>query len=315
MEGTETKDVLGGSRQLYLLGQHISHSLSPPFHNAVYASLGLPWKLDLLDTPDPKDLCSRMRDPSFAGASITMPHKIAFLQHVDELTDAGKAIRAINTVFIREDPATGKRRYVGTNTDCIGVRDAILRNYPESGSAVRGKPAVVLGGGGACRAAVYAMLNLMGASEVYLVNRDAGEIQDVISDFQQAGVEENRCLHVRTVKQAQSLPPAAVIVGTVPDVAPRSENEIRARDIVTCFLRRPTTKGVLLDMCYHPTLETALIVSARKEGWDVVYGNEAFFYQALAQDVLLTGTTLDERTIETVKELICPNIRKPVVDG
>ncbi|KAK1762431.1 NAD(P)-binding protein [Phialemonium atrogriseum] len=306
MASAETTDVHGDTRHLYLLGHHISHSLSPRFHNTIYTSLNLPWKFHLLDTPNPRDLLPRMHDPSFAGASITMPHKVTFIDHVDELTDAGKTIRAINTVFIRDDPTTGKRTYVGTNTDCIGVRDAILNNYPDT---VRGKPAVVLGGGGACRAAVYAMLSLMGASEVYLVNRDAGEVEDVIGDFRLAGLAD-RCVHVRTVEQAQGLPPATVIVGTVPDVAPLSEDEIRARDIVACFLRRSTTKGVLLDMCYHPRLETALIVSARKEGWGVVYGNEAFFYQALAQVVLLTGRTLDELPIETVRELICPNTRE-----
>lgn len=305
MAGAEATEVPGEKRQLYLLGHHISHSLSPAFHNTVYASLGLPWKLDLLDTLDPKDLIPRMHDRSFAGASITMPHKVAFLNHVDELTDAGNAIQAINTVLVRDDTATGKRAYVGTNTDCVGVQDAILRNYPEAGSAVKGSPAVVLGGGGACRAAVYAMLSLMGASQVYLVNRDAKEVEDVIRDFGPAGLA-GRCIHVRTADQAEGLPPPAVIVGTVPDVPPRSEEEARARDIITIFLRAPTNKGVLLDMCYHPSLETALIALARHDGWRVVYGNEAFFYQALAQVSLLTGKSLDKLQIEKVKDIICP---------
>ena len=62
-----------------------------------------------------------------------MPHKITFTREVDELTEEGSVIGAINTIFMRKDHE-GRTRYIGTNTDCIGVRDAFLQNCPLDGT-------------------------------------------------------------------------------------------------------------------------------------------------------------------------------------
>ena len=296
----EPKESQGsGHGQLYLLGHGISHSHSPRFHNAMYAALSLPWRLDLLDTTDAEALPPLMKTPSFVGASVTMPHKVAATKMVDSMTEAARTVQAVNTIYVRTDPDSGVRKYIGTNTDCIGIRDSIVRNYPSLAEAGRGRPAVVLGGGGASRAAIYALSKLMGASEVYLVNRDAGELRQVVADLAAVGFPA-KCTTVVTPEEAQSLPSPGIIVGAVPDVPPGTEAERKARAVMTAFLDKPV-KGVLLDMCYHPSPETQLMALARRSGWSVVNGTEAFLYQAVAQDSLWTQRAVDELTVETAR--------------
>lgn len=77
-----------------------------------------------------------------------MPHKISFIPLVDELTPEGAAISAINTVFIRRDQA-GKNRYIGTNTDGIGVLESFLN-----------RPALAIGAGDVC--AVQSIIYITG---------------------------------------------------------------------------------------------------------------------------------------------------------
>lgn len=108
-----------------------------------------------------------IRHPHFYGASVTMPHKVAILKHLDGLTEEGQDVGAVNTLFIQED-ASGNRLYMGTNTDVIGIRDAFAYNVEPT--KFENRPALVIGGGGAARSAVYALRKWMKASAIYLVS-------------------------------------------------------------------------------------------------------------------------------------------------
>jgi len=57
-----------------------------------------------------------------------MPHKVAILKHLDSLTPESRDVGACNTLFVRNDPTTNRRLYIGTNTDVVGIRDAFYRN-------------------------------------------------------------------------------------------------------------------------------------------------------------------------------------------
>ena len=114
------------SRQGYLFGYPLAHSLSPLLHRTVFREEGLAWTYDALESGNIIDILERLRRPECYGAAITMPHKVAIIEHLDELTQQGRDIGACNTVFC--DERDGHRRLVGTNTDVVGVREAFLRN-------------------------------------------------------------------------------------------------------------------------------------------------------------------------------------------
>ncbi|KAI9055951.1 hypothetical protein LZ554_000886 [Drepanopeziza brunnea f. sp. 'monogermtubi'] len=274
----------------YLFGHPIAHSLSPLLHQTVYDNLGLKWSQIPLDSTDVPNFLRLTKDPKFYGASVTMPHKVAIIPHLDEITQEGKDIGACNTIFFKE--VDGKRVMCGTNTDCFGVRDAFLQNLPAGAGrdVYRGRPGLVIGGGGACRSAVYALHKWLGCSQIYVVNRDVSEVQAVLSDCRRAGFGDS-LVHVKTVEQAQALAAPGAIVACIPNFPPKTPEEIEARSVIETFLGKEE-KGAILEMCYHPTPFTEIAEVSKKLGWQVILGTEAMIYQGLEQDRLWTGKGL-----------------------
>ncbi|KAH0542507.1 hypothetical protein FGG08_003103 [Glutinoglossum americanum] len=295
-------------RNAYLFGQPIAHSLAPIFHNTIFGALNLAWRFHLFESLSFVDFLSVMHREDFIGAAITIPHKATFLKEVDELTPHAKVIGAINTVFVRCD-SEGRRRYVGTNTDCFGVRDAFIKNHPQIAEKARGKPGLVLGSGGAARSAVYALAECMGCSIVYLVNRDKGETETMILQFRDVGLKAE-VRHVTSVAQAAILEAPVVVVGAVPDTPPMTPEEREVREVVEAFLRNEE-KGVLVDMCYSPEPWTELAKSAREAGWEVVVGTEVMIFQGIVQDMLWTERPVEEMPVQEVTKFI----RDQVVRG
>ena len=115
------------TRHGYLFGHPITHSMSPLLHATVYNALRLPWAQHPLSSLSIPHFLSLIQDPAFYGASITMPHKVAILPHLDGLTEEGRDVGAVNTLFI-EQGEDGKRKFMGTNTDVVGIREAFRQN-------------------------------------------------------------------------------------------------------------------------------------------------------------------------------------------
>lgn len=291
--------------QTYLIGWPIAHSLAPIYHGSVFASLDVPCTYQLVESKNKNDILPLLRSPNCLGTAITMPHKVAFMSEVDDLTEEGRVIGAINTVFVRLDASNGQRRYIGTNTDCIGIREAFVANVPDVLEKSRRRPALVIGAGGACRGAIYALSKWMGSSRIYLVNRLKSEVDEVIGSFSNASPAlDAKLTHVSTVEQAKSIEAPFVIVGTIPDLPANAPGEMLVKNIVTAFLLRnySTTdrsecKGHMLEMCYHP-IRMALYNEAQQLGWNVIPGTEALIYGSLVQQVLWM-----EKSMEQVKDV------------
>ena len=237
-----------------------------------------------------------------------MPHKVAIIPHLDVLTPEGVAIGAVNTIFLRESP-DGRRLLCGTNTDCIGIREAILQNVSKDMvEEMKGRPGMVIGGGGTSRAAVYALKQFLECSEVYLVNRDKNEVDAVIEECTSKGFGDG--LHyVSSVAEAEGLPAAKVIVSAIPDFPPKSEDEKRTRAIIETMLGKKD-KGAILEMCYHPSPNTAIAAISRKEGWQLIEGTEAMIWQGLEQDKVWLRKKVSSLPVQKVKEVIAAKLAK-----
>ncbi|KAJ8110857.1 hypothetical protein OPT61_g6403 [Boeremia exigua] len=303
---SEVPDTSSVERHGYLFGYPIAHSMSPLFHNTVYAALGLDWNQFFLESKD-MDLFLKVRqDPKFYGASVTMPHKVAILSHLDEITEEGREVGAVNTLFLKEDPTTGKRIFCGTNTDVVGVRDAFVYNVKDRAAVYENRPAMVVGGGGAARSAVYALRKWMKASKIYLVNRDRNEVKAVIDECTARGFGES-LIDVSTVAQAEELEGVGAIVACVPDFPPKTPEEKEARAVLETFLNKPH-KGAILEMCYHPSPWTEIAGISEKAGWQLILGTEAMIYQGLEQDRYWTGKPVSELPKEKVQAVIAAKL-------
>ncbi|KAF2459970.1 quinate dehydrogenase [Lineolata rhizophorae] len=297
--GADRLDRIG-----YLFGHPISHSMSPLLHRTVYEALHLNWAQIPLESTD-MDLFLRLIDghgEKFYGASVTMPHKVAIMKHCDELTDEARDVGACNTLFIRDDPELKRRILVGTNTDVIGIRDAFYENvaYPEK--VFHDRPALVVGGGGAARSAIYALRTWLHSSHIYIVNRDEREVATVLTECARAGYGA-ALSHVSSVKEAEALPAPGAIISCIPDIAPRTEPERITRRIVQVILSKPQ-KGAILEMCYHPNPFTTTARLAKTAGWQVILGTEALIWQGLEQDRFWTGRDVHELPVKAVHAAI-----------
>ncbi|EKD21463.1 putative Quinate dehydrogenase [Drepanopeziza brunnea f. sp. 'multigermtubi' MB_m1] len=294
-------------RVAYLFGYPIAHSLSPLLHSTVYSGLNLNYEYILYESKSIESCLALTTHPKFYGAAVTMPHKVAIIPFLDVLTPEAEAIGAVNTIFLSTAPPGihGRRLLCGTNTDCIGIREAILQNTsPSVSSAMRGQPGMVVGGGGTCRAAVYALKHFLGCSDVYLVNRDPVEIRDVI-DYCTAKGFGSGLREVASVAEARALPGPRVVVSAIPDLAPRSEAELRTRAVVEVMLGKQLAggKGCLLDMCYHPNPDTAISRLAGESGWRVIGGVEAMIWQGLEQDKIWLRRRVSTLPVEEVERV------------
>ncbi|HKY16103.1 MAG TPA: shikimate dehydrogenase, partial [Microthrixaceae bacterium] len=173
------------------------HSLSPAIHQAAFAATGLDWTFVAFEVP-PESLDAAiegMRALGIAGLSVTMPHKEAVVDLVDELSPAARELGAVNCV------ADVDGRLVGHNTDGDGLMAAL----DAEGVDVAGRRVVVLGAGGAARAVVRS-LALRGAEQVVVVNRSADRAARAAALAGEAGA----------VGGVESLSSADVVVNATP---------------------------------------------------------------------------------------------------
>ncbi len=143
-------EIPPGTRLVALVGDPVSHSLSPRMHAAAFRACGLAWAYVALRVPaeDLREAVAGLRALGFAGANVTLPHKAAVVELADELDPSARRCGAANTLVFQEGG-----RVVAYNTDVAGFRRAL----EEEGVTVAGVHAVVLGAGGAARAACAAL--------------------------------------------------------------------------------------------------------------------------------------------------------------
>lgn len=270
---------------LHLVGVGVTHSIAPNMHNYIAKSLGLPWTFYATECPTTEELLNLARNPKTAGLVVTMPYKGSIMEHLDERDELASIIGACNNVYYKND---GSRRICGTNTDWRGIKGCLLEKGEEK---TRPSPtslasALIIGAGGASRAAVYALSEHLYCPTIYVLNRDDEEVVNLIRDSKKLPNPPN-IVHVKTIAQAEKLSSPYYIVGTVPDLEPKTETEIEVASITKQFLSR-SEKGVLLDMCFKPR-RTRMIKLAEQLGYPSVEGTHVIGYQIEEQWRLWAG--------------------------
>jgi shikimate dehydrogenase len=156
-------DLSAATTVVGVIGDPVDHSLSPRLHNAAFLSMGLDWvsvglRVAADRTADALDGASAL---GIGGLSVTMPHKEAAAMAVDRLSPEAERLGAVNCVAFDDGAA------VGDNTDGAGLVAALRRGGRFEAD---GRRCLVVGAGGAARAAVAALADA-GSAEVVVVNR------------------------------------------------------------------------------------------------------------------------------------------------
>jgi quinate dehydrogenase len=242
--------------------------------------------------------------PRLLGSGVTMPHKVAVLPYSDHLTPEAEAVGAVNTIFFRQGD-DGSREMWGTNTDVVGIRDAFLSNLDEEVSGnMKGRPGLIVGGGGTCRAAIYALERYLGCSRIYIINRDRKEVEAVIRDTK----TNLEIRHITSVSDVEGIEGPGLVISAIPDFEPSTPSEIAVRDILELFLSRQPVeeRGAVLEMCYHPSPDTRITKLAEGYGWKVIGGLEAMVGQGLEQAKLWAGVEVTNELREAAKAAVMP---------
>src|SRR5436305_232101 len=239
-------------------GDPVSHSLSPAIMNAALRRENVNGVFLALNTKSLKDLLACVREIPIQGLAVTMPHKEAILKFLDNTDPHTSKIGACNTVVRPQD---GK--LYGFKTDTSGVVRPVEPRIPLSGARI-----LVLGAGGAARAAVFGLRER--GSEIFVLNRNVAAAQKLA-----------RQAKARTVKR-QDLKKLDfdVIINATPvgmgntRESPLNPEEIRAK--------------IVFDMAYDPA-ETRLSKLAKARGAEVIPGSVMFVHQAARQFEIWTG--------------------------
>ncbi len=170
-----TITLSGRTRVVGIMGDPVGHSLSPLMHNAALQATAIdavyvPFHVTAADLGPAIDAIRRL---GLVGVNLTIPHKEAAFRLVDELAADARLIGSVNTIVNRQG------RLLGCNTDGEGLRQAL---QSELGLQVRGKTVLLLGAGGACRAAVVALARA-GAAWIGIANRTIERAARLTAEF------------------------------------------------------------------------------------------------------------------------------------
>ena len=259
----------------YLFADPAAHSLSPVMHAAAFAAAGLSGGYEAVRVP-PHGLAAALdslRAPGVLGANLSLPHKEAALPLLDELTPAARQIGAVNTVVNRGG------RLTGDNTDAPGLGAALadLR----FGVPDRGGPLVVLGAGGAARAAVHELLRY--DADVYIYNRTLEHARRLAAARSSPGAD------VRVIAARRHDIPWSE-VGLIVNASSAGLSDPDTTPLPDLPTLRPG--ALVYDMVYRPAV-TRLTREARAAGYRAENGLGMLAHQARLSFSLWTGADLD----------------------
>lgn len=249
-----------------VMGWPVSHSLSPRLHGHWLARYHVNGSYEAIAV-EPDRLAvelAGLAGRGFRGVNLTVPHKEAALALVDRIDETARRIGAVNTVVVEDNS-----RLAGSNTDAYGFIENLRDHDAEAvESAWSGRPAAVLGAGGAARAVCTALLDC-GVGEIRLVNRTPQRAAALAEQL--PGLD--RCATIFAWKdRTKALADTGLVVNTT--VLGMSGQEALDMDLANL-----PVDATVNDIVYVP-LETDLLARARRRGNRAVDGLGMLLHQA-----------------------------------
>jgi shikimate dehydrogenase len=246
-----------------IIGWPVSHSLSPVLHGYWLTEYGVDGEYLRLPT-QPEDFVAgveRARKDGFAGLNVTVPHKEAAYRLAATRDKAAETSGAVNLLVFSGQGIEGR------NTDYLGLHKSLEENLGENG--LKGKSVILLGAGGAARAAILA-LDEMGVAQIHILNRHQARAE---------GLGHDLALKVKARLVPGPLISWASIAQTADLLLNTTSAGMSGNDPLELDLSPLPQAAAVCDVVYNP-LETRLLKDAAKRGHFVIDGLGMLMHQA-----------------------------------
>ena len=282
--------ISGKTRLCGIIGDPIEHTMSPVMHNAAFRQMGLdyfyvPFKVKQGELAKAME---GMRALNIKGLNVTIPHKVAVIQFLDELDHLAEKIGAVNTIVNDDGVLTGY------NTDGAGFLQALLERRIEP----QGKNIVILGAGGAARAIAFFLTDR--GSHLVILNRllELDWAKEMASRISQIFGKEVEALELNRENLVAALGRANILVNaTSVGMTPHID-----QTLVTSDLLKPEL--IVVDIIYNP-IKTRLLREAEAAGAKTINGIDMLVWQGALAFEKWTGVKAPFKLMkeETIKVL------------
>jgi len=286
----DLRDITTSTQFCAVIGNPVGHSLSPAIHNAAFAHLNLDFVYLACPVVDvPSALAGMRAIQTFRGLSVTIPHKMEALKHVDEVAEVDRSIGSINTI-IHENG-----RLIGLGTD----GPAALKALADHDAAPEGRNVLFLGAGGAARAIAFTLARQAKPNRITLLDINENLLQGLQRDLQNGTKIPIQAERMNEKSLAAAMAVADVVMHcTSIGMHPKVD-----ASLVPPALFRPGQ--VVFDIVYTP-LETKLLREARARGAQAIPGVEMFVNQAALQFRHFTGL---DAPVEVMRQVVLSHLR------
>lgn len=262
-----------------IIGHPIVHSWSPLIHETAFKFTKQNFEYAAFDV-FPKNLHDAVRGMvalGIVGCNVTVPHKEAVLEFLDELSADARLVGAVNTIHVENE------MLVGHNTDVDGVVEA-LKPFREQ---ISNQTVTVFGAGGGARAVVYSLISYFKPEQIYVINRDTSRAELLKKFFADSQNYRNiKVDELHNLNEAEAIAKSKLVVnstsvGMFPDV----------RESVMLDESMDLEGKVFFDIVYNP-VHTQFLKAARKKNAIIVSGLEMLYHQAAKSFELWTGVAM-----------------------
>ncbi len=266
-------DISPQTRVCAVIGNPVAHSMSPAIHNRAFAELGLDYVYVAFRVEDIRAAMQGMRAlDNFRGMSVTIPHKVSIIKHLDEVAAVDRSIGSVNTVV------NDGGRLIGHGTDGPGALKALV----DARVKVARRNVTILGSGGAARAIAFTLAAKAPPTSLTLLGVIEPELKALARDLvKHTEANASWALMNPATLEARLAESHVVIHCTPVGMHPKSQASV----VPKAWLHRELA---VMDIVYNP-LKTKLITDAEDRGLTTVSGVEMFVNQAVLQFELWTG--------------------------
>jgi shikimate dehydrogenase len=261
--------VVEEMRTYCIIGDPVSHSLSPAMHNAAFKSLSMDdvYIAYKVSSHELESSVESLRSVKISGFNVTIPHKIAVLQYLDEVDFLSRKAGAVNTV------ASINGRFKGFNTDIQGFLQPLLNR----GIDFRGLSVLLFGAGGSARAVVASLSSVTGISKLVVANRTYNKSSELSKQAELQGLTSS----VSMIEEAKVMAKRFDLIVNATSVGLQSSESILDSEDID-------GSSTVYDLVYRPVI-TKLLENAREKGARIIYGYEMLLEQGAQAFEIWTG--------------------------